>query len=78
MIPSFADFLATQKLKKYVFHPPTVHAQWGYNIMTQRATGPRGGETFRTRSYYGAANHARCAEILRKQLENTILARLKK
>lgn len=78
MIPSFEDFLATQKLKKYVFHPPAVREQWGYFIMTQRVTGPRGGETFRTRSYYGAANHARCAEILRKQLEATILARIKK
>lgn len=78
MIPSFADFQAAEKLKKYTFQEPTVVEKWGYFIMTQKVVGPRGGETFRTRSYYGDANRAWCAEILRRQLEATILKKIKK
>lgn len=78
MIPNFTDFLAAQKLKKYTFSEPTVVERWGYHIMTQKVTGPRGGETFATRSYWGKDQHARCAEMLRARLEMTILNRLKK
>lgn len=77
MIPSFEDFLATQKLKKYTFSDPVVIEKWGYYSMTMRVTGPRGGETSRTRTYWGMHNRERCAEILRSYLEAAILRKLK-
>lgn len=78
MIPSFADFQAAEKLKKYTFQEPTVVEKWGYFIMTQKVVGPRGGETYATRSYWNPATRDVCAGNLRKRLENVILTRLKK
>lgn len=78
MIPSFEEFQVSQKLKKYTFHPPTEHVQWGSHYLTQKVTGPRGGETFAVRGFYGEANRLRCMISLKKTLEEKILRRLQK